>query len=276
MRVKLLTSVRRAEGCYNLSLVRRLSLYAEGHDDLDIADEGPDAIHVFAPWSTQAVSQVQRLARRKLPVIFTSADGLQSLATLSTRSRKKLVELMGRHAALIHVGGPQEKALVEEFAPTAKVRLIANPGVTSLQTDERLCTDMIQLYREAISTHDAAIRTAIRERVGRLGESDPVLCTVCSLLLYDEYLVFRQTIAQADADQLSDALLSSQYDEDRLSDCLLQLGLHDFTASMMHSAATCSTLTEGFMPIPARADRQAERIVRLIQPAPQAPTTNNQ
>lgn len=279
MRVKFLTSISHATGCHNLSIEHRLKAYAESHTDLLVVEQRPDVVHLIGQWTERTVATAQQLAKRKLPVVFTSADGLQSIVNQSKGQRRRWIDRMQRSATFIHVGGPMESKLIEEFASAKKIRTIANPDVTSFQTEDNLFHEMLQLYHDATTVYDANVRQEIAERVGRLGETDPTIANICSLLLYEEYQVFRQTISQVSLDLLSQVLTASQYDEERLADNLKKLNIHDFTARLMQVAATCSTLTEGFMPVMARTDKHTQEIISLLQPTSeetQTQSTDNQ
>lgn len=264
MRIQIVTTTGKdPSACPNLPLAAMLSARLGQCEGVSVVDDRADVVHVFGTWSRKGARAVRRYAARRIPVVFTSADGLCSMLRLH-RDRRRVVRRIAGDAAAVHVIGPLEGAYVRDVAADAAVCEIANPGITSVLSEEGVVSAMLSLYVRAAELHDRRERQQIAGQVAGLEEKDTVIRDLCAEILYARYQAFRGNLGHGTMDGIAGDLTRRQYDEDRFAGAVRKLGVGDFCRRLLYAAGERASLTEGFMPVPPLEDRQARRLVALI------------
>lgn len=229
-----------------------------------------DALHVIGSWSFPASRAIAIAHHRGIPTVYTPLCGLSPWMM----SRSKLIHVvktavyqytMTRHAGVIHVGGPEEKDYMEHLGWNNNIRLIANPILTHEISSDTLASQLFDIYRQA---DNAAVRETEQraahavEHIHQEGtDSEKDVCK----LIYILYLrVRRRDIPMKYIKELHHMLMTTDLDEDILAAMLHKLHIYHFMASLETVMSHLTQLTEGFMPIPNKNDRQAARLEKII------------
>jgi len=268
MRIQVIITKSKTATLINLPMATLLQEYIQKQEGMELTSQNPDIIHVFGTWETATSKIMTKFFKRNIPIIFTSLDGLQAIVRkpsgipnpIHTVNRKHIIT----NSTSIHVCGPLEKELTSRLCPEKNIITILNPTLTRMTTPQDMFNAMSEVYKDTISSHDRQIRESIDEHVKNVSGDDTVINSICSQILYIQYLLQRGGIHQYVLDSLSNDMTEHQYDEDTMSGIIDKLKIRHFTSSLLTVLNRKSTLTEGFMPINATDDKLASCITKNI------------
>ncbi len=263
MRVKLISINKNNPYCYNIAMMTQIEEGVCKNTEVEIADTLPDIVHVFGPWCLKSEREIREWAKLKVPVIFTSTDGILSLIHSQTH-RPNTIRKIVTDSTTICVSGPKEQNILHSQFGATHIQIIANPYVTSTLTGKEFANKICETYKKQIEHFDQSIRKGIQKQVDKLKEKDVTIRKICTILLYAQYQVHRKDLRKPVIDELVQALTTEQYDEDRVCKDLKSLDLYHFAQRIMSVAQQCTTLTEGFMPVPALDDNKTSHITNIL------------
>ena len=279
MRINLYTtpSVRKQPAC--CGYVTLLQHYFEGLPGSIVSQENPDIIHFWGCWNWQMAQMAQKAVARRIPYIFTPAEGLQPWNFRHGNSEKQLQATayqrqMVREAACVHVFGPLEQEQLYALRWITRSIIIPNPVISNAITPQQAAEAMEALYRQTIEQHNKGIQEEIRQYVAHSQSqthdiSSSPIWQLLEKILYVKYLYQRQNIPLHVLQELCRFMTHSDYDESAMADLLKRQQLTLFTAQLEHAMSETVELTEGFMPIPSVHDKTASKIIKLITRYPQ-------
>lgn len=263
MRIRLIAITNHSSNCYNLAMMKQIEDGASKNPEMEIADTAPDIVHIFGPWGMKSEQKVREWYKLKVPVIFTSTDGLLSLLHSQTLCLNPIGKIVAM-ATGICASGPKEKSILRSQYGATRIQIIANPMVTSTITEKEFADKICETYQKLIDEFDLCIRKDIQKQVGKLKEKDSNIVKICHLLLYAQYQVHRKDLRSQTIVELVQTLTTKQYDEDRVCENLKTLGIYRFAQRVMSAAQQHAALSEGFMPVPALDDDKTSQIVDII------------
>lgn len=263
MRVKLIAINAHHSNCYNIAMMKQIEDDVCKSTEMEIVGTAPDVVHIFGPWCSKTEHTIREWYKLKVPVIFTSTDGLLSLLhsqTLRFSPVRKIVAM----SAGICVSGPKEMQILQSQYGATRIQTIANPQVTSTITEKQFANKICETYQRLIEDFDHCIRESIQKQVNKLKEKDSTIIDICSLLLYAQYQVHRKDLRNQVIGELVQTLMTKQYNEDKVCEDLKKLGIYQFAQRMMSVAEQYAALTEGFMPVPSLDDDKTSQIVDIL------------
>ena len=207
----------------------------------------PDLIHIIGLGDLATRQLMARAEKLRIPYVVTP------LSTLQPWTRTRFPHFPSS-TILVASSLIEQEQLVKQ-RPDAEVPLLGNPVVSASTTMEVYASRMLEVYDEALSRHDNAIRQQIADRIAKLEETDADICEILRQVLYVRYQHHRRHITQATIDLLSSTMTAANYDEALMADRLNELQLTSFFAQLETFLAESSTLTEGFMPIPSQPNK---------------------
>lgn len=260
MRVKLITINNNIPYCHNIAMVTQIEDAVCKNTEIEIVDTSPDIVHMFGQWSLRSEQKIKEWVKLKIPVIFTSIDGMSSLIHSQTSIVKKIVTA----STSICVSGPKEQNILLSRFGATNIQIIANPLVTSTITEKEFANKIYETYQKQIEEFDKDIRRGIQKQMVKLKEKNDTISKICSTLLYAQYQVHRKDLRKSVIDELVQTLMTEHYDEDKVCKDLKALDIYRFSQRMMSVAQQYATLTEGFMPVPALDDDTTSQIIDTL------------
>ena len=244
------------------------------HRQVEPTDQTPDLVHILGCGSLQAQRHAQNLSRRLIPYIISPLGALQPWTPRSilhaTLPHNKTTAL--QKATAIHFCSDIEEQNGNRQEWHEKTVVIKNPIVTTAIDEATFTKRITELYQHAIDQHDQQVRKQIADRVTALGENETTICNLLQEILYIRYQHHQGKIHTDTAMQLGEAMTAANYDEDLMAQRLEQLHLYRFTARLEYAMQQQGFLTEGFMPIPALADKVSFRLLPLLPIRSQEPS----
>lgn len=270
MRIQLFISEKVKSVDINQQLVSTLLRLLESADGNIITDENPDIVHFFGCWDLRLANAAKNIKRRLIPYVYSPLGGLQPWMVDSHKLNKhtQLIAFQRKlthDASVIHVGGEMElKYIALNKSNQDNIRIIENPAVTNNINEEQMLRQMLVLYEETIKKHDQQIRANISSTVSSISETDETINSLLREILYARYQLHQGGLPLKTLESLSNHLIGSDIDEDHFDELLAQMKIDKFFARLEYVMQEESTLTEGFMPIPMREDRVADKIKSAI------------
>lgn len=217
--------------------------------------EDYDLIHVIGIPTKEMTRMIRQTKKKLIPIIYSP------LAEIVPWNKARVEPSLAKNLVFLTTG-KTEYTYIQEKYPQAHVHLIKNPLITTATTQTLFNNELVQLYHMVIAQHDEHIREAIEKRIDKLKNKieDKTIHNVLKGFLYLNYKYKRRQILQKDIDEQSLLMQSSDYDEDKMSDLLVECKLFAFVSSLESVMEEKSSLTEGFMPIPAKDNHLTKKI----------------
>lgn len=258
MRIQVVTS----------SVIKRESLAAQyistiqhelSREGVNFAEsKNVDLIHVMGELDFSMLQCIKTANSKLIPILYSP------LASMVPWRHSPLQHSLKRRNLTFHAMGRHEKQYIQQRFQTHKVYLVKNPIITNDEASNDLYRQLLDLYIKVTTAHDQQIRSQIKQQVDKFDSTDSPIHKLCSEFLYAQYLFNRDGLTPTFVQQLTNEMLTSDYDEDRMGEILQQLKIHPFVASLEQAMLQETSLTEGFIPIPAINDRRAQKIVEMI------------
>ena len=265
MRVHLITAQKVKPEYINYGMYETLCRGLSDHGKATIVDTNPDIVHIFGLWNRHYANVAAKYAKRGIPVVFTSLDGLPQLMRMYRKPMSTCrIRRITRVAAVTQVCGATEEGIVRRIDSKAQCEIIRNPSYTTLTSAEELLTSIEHLYVKVVDEHDKKIRSGISNRVAALHGCDDAMKEICSQMLYLKYLLHRGSIPKGFITNLASTLTATDYDEDKMAATMKRLGTYKMSARAMQVMGDLGILTEGFMPMPPIADGRTTTMKQCI------------
>lgn len=267
IRIKYITLVKPSRNHINRDLSDILQQRLSDSDSMQVVDTSPELVHIVGTWTRGSVNAIKKIKAKKLPVIFTSIEGLSPLVDMNgdrTRSIAKMAVIRNicSKCDIIHVCGPIEDSVLKSVAKKARTTIIANSTFTSL-TNETAMTDLFaNTYESIYAANTSQINDGIKAKV-KAATDNKTIADICTHLLYLRSRYIMGCIKQEFLDETSRLLVASDYDENEMARVLTTLGITKFSAYSMTLLEQKSQLTEGFMPIASAEGRIADRMLNM-------------
>lgn len=225
-------------------------------DEMEPVDERPDLIHVLGLGDRATTSLISRANRMRIPLVISPSGAYQPWQRSTPSAHLLTSPRQHRNTIAIHVLSQIEQENLTTVMPSAAKNqpsvLIANPVVTATISEEQFCQQMLALYADTVRRHDEAVRQDIDAKTAAQNEPDGAINNILRLTSYASYQHQQGHIARSTLDQLAATLTNSNYDEALFAERLAQVGLTTFFTQIEALMQDHGTLTEGFMPIPAK------------------------
>lgn len=234
-------------------------------DNIELTDKHPDIVHIFGAWNTQSCKMLNKCCQLNIPTLFSTLEGLtpwqfdakkQHIKVFDWRKQKKAV----KNSSAILVWGPKEAAFIGHKKWNEHVYIVPNSIITSRTNDEQMIARIANIYEQIICSHDKNIRKQIDNNIKDLPEGNEKEKGICADIMYLHYLFVRSNIEEEDLKELTNKLMSTDFDEDVFQNLLEQLHLSPFTSALMQVLSETTKLTEGFMPIEKSNGKNADKI----------------
>lgn len=267
IRIKYITLGNPSQNHINRDLSDILRQRLSDSDSMQIVDTSPELVHIIGTWTRGSASVIKKIKAKKLPVVFTSIEGLAPLVNMNgdrTRHTAKVavIRKICSECDIIHVCGPIEDSVLKSVAKKARTTIIANSTFTSL-TDETAMTDLFaNTYVNTYTANISLINDSIKAKV-KAATDNETIADICTRLLYLKSRYIMGCIKQEFLDETSRLLVASDYDENEMARVLTTLGISKFSAYSMTLLEQKSQLTEGFMPIASADGRIADRMQNM-------------
>ena len=227
---------------------------------VNVVDRHPDLVHLFGLWNKESIKAIHWFKVRRIPIVFTSLDGLPALnpTVKGVSGQSALNSCLKKVSSLVevvHVCGSVEETAIRDLCKEAKTVCIKNCYYTRLTSKPSMLQALEKLYVSVVEKHDEEVRQTITDRIKEANITDKAMATIASRLLMLHTLYIKGSIPQNFLDDLSALLVKTDYDEKHLCSVLRRLKLYKFASRAMQILADCSTLTEGFMPMPPTDDK---------------------
>ena len=274
MRINLYTTptIRKNPAYYDYVLL--LQKHFEEQAANVVSQENPDVIHFWGCWNWRMAQIAQKAVSRRIPYIYTPAEGLQPWNFKHGNSDKQLratayQRQLVKDAACVHVFGALEQEQLYALRWITNSIIIPNPITSNDISPQQAAETIEQLYRQIIEEHNKGIQEEIRQYVAHCQSltkdiSSSPIWQILERILFVKYLFQRQNIPIQVLQELCDFMTNNDYDENAMADLLKRQQLTLFTAQLEQAMNEAVQLTEGFMPIPAVNDKTSNRILNLI------------
>lgn len=265
MRVQLINTSNLSKEIADQTFLQLLNLYFSKNSasiDFILVDYAPDIVHVVGDWSWKTYRFIRRYRKLFVPVIFTCADGLQSIAELHQPTL--VMKKIARAVSTIHTNGNNEQKIIEKWFPQTTSKLILNPLLTSKTNDSHTLEALCTLYNKVSDENDRRVKIAIETSVKSLKDTDEIINSICHKILYTHYYYKRGFLPLIVLQNLTDVLYTHDFDEKKLAERLKTLNMTTFTSQLMHVMNESTGLTEGFMPITEAKDKQGKRMTSMV------------
>lgn len=235
---------------------------------VNVVESSPEVVHVFGLWTSAYVRRIKRFTDIGVPVVFTSLQGIAPLidkegSITCNMSRRANIRSICSRCSSVVACGPEETGLIERISRNAPSVIIPNSTFTSIIDEEHMAEKYSELYVDIYAMNDRKTRKEISDLVKR--QTDDVdIARICLQLMYIRTLFIRKCIPHHVLDETSEMLLKSNYDEDVMARVLKALGMLDFSSVCMALLQEESHLTEGFMPVKAKAGKTLDQIQKII------------
>jgi hypothetical protein len=225
-----------------------------------VVDKNPDIVHLLGAWNKESIKVIQGFNAKNIPVVFTSVDGLIGLNAseykLSNQSSiSHCVINISQRVAAVHVCGSVEDHIVHELSKGVNTFCIKNCYYTNVISKQDMLRKFEEMYVSIAEKHEESIRRLISTQIKDANISDQAIARITSKILYLQNLHIKGSIPIAYVNELSKTFIETDYDERQLCTVLHKLKLYKFTSRAMQMLSECSTLTEGFMPMPPTDDK---------------------
>ncbi len=232
---------------------------------LDVADNLYDAdiILLLGGWSYRQARIAARARHIGVPYImipFGDFSDWTRCHPLSSRflQRSFYQVNMARKSECLIATTPLEKENLVSLAWNEDVRMVRYSAYTRM-TNDQLMTDGIRIISKSVLQ-------ACEERLDKefAGMSDS---SICQQILRISKRMPHRNIPVSYLERLHTLLLADNYDEDALEEEMRKLRITDFAAALFHVMREQTGLTEGFMPIPYKKGKLANRIKSYLRDA---------
>lgn len=223
-----------------------------------LTDENPDVIHFIGAWTASAVGIAKDAMAKFIATVHTPLGSLCPWQKPSSAN----VRLTSKCSAIISAGQMEQELL--DDGNRKNLQMILNPVVTSTTTNEKMAAEYKELYRKIIKSTDDSLWDEVENKVKLIKEDDAVILNICKNLLYAQHLTVRKNLPLVFLKGLAELFVKSDYDEDRLGEVLKLINLFLFTQHLEFVMQESAQLTEGFMPLPMKADKVANNMLTLI------------
>ena len=269
MNIKIINTLDSRPDDINISLFESLRQEFMDNDSIMLVDENPDIIHIFGSWDNMSLEAVRKYRDREIPIVFTASDGLVALG-VSKNSQKisvkvrSFIKKISQVVSAIHVCGTIESAIIKKQCQKVNLFCIGNCNYTSLISKQKMLYDFCHMYIAVAKKYEEGIRLAIEHKIKDAGITDATLIKMVSKVYYLHYLQIKGSIPQQYIDDLSEIFTKVDCDEQQLRIALRKVKLYQFTSRTMQMLTDCSTLTEGFMPLPPINDKMTNSLKACI------------
>jgi len=230
----------------------------EKDSSIVLTDENPDLIHFIGAWNSASLGIAKDAKAKYIATVHTPLGSLSPWQRPSAAYVKQT-----SRCTFIVASGQMEKELLDDGSRT-HLGLISDSVLTNLTTPEKMVSEYIDVYKNAIKTTDENLWKDVEHKVSMIRESDEVILNICKNLLYAQYLTQRKNIPLVFLKSLSELLIKSDFNEDRLGEVLKLIKLYIFTQRLEFLMQEKTELTEGFMPVPMKEDKVAKAMQGLI------------
>lgn len=273
MRIELFIpkAIDRDKLCHQYVEMLRAGLTEQYKANVDMPH--PDVIHVFGAWNMSAAMKIKQASKLLIPVVYSplgmlapwvkSENGMAKSAQMATFQRDML-----RHATSVVSWGKQEIDAIRNMEKSVSIHQIANAIVSNATTPSQMVTDMMQVYEQAMAHHDKKIRLEIEARLDKLQVNDANIRSVAFELCYMRYLFHRGNIPKAKMQSYAQLLIATNFDEEKMEALLNDMHLYKFMESLEAVMEIHTSLTEGFMPIPAELNKLSKQIEKTMTDYP--------
>jgi len=267
MRIRLLTSHLSTEDLAQGSLADMLAKKIPMLTGNTVTEESPDIVHIFGCWDYQILKATKELYHRRIPYIYSPLEGLMPWNMKSWKSHPNFCAQQReavKRAVSIQVCGQMEKEVMEQLGWNNRIIVIPNPVTTSLMTEVESLRLFMDFYQDAVLHYDQTIHDDIQRQLNAFPELEESARELLKKILYAHYLYQRRQIPKSFLDELAHCMIQSDYNEDQMAEVLSKLHLLQFVARLETVLSWESDLTEGFMPIIQKNDRETDRIKNCI------------
>lgn len=253
----------------NVKLYESLCHEFKDRGTITVVDKNPDIVHLFGLWDDESMKVVHGFNARKIPVVFTSINGLIALNASGNsfsqqNSINRYVKKISQKVAKVHVCGTVEGNAVHGLCKDSDTHCIKNCYYTNLISKHEMLHDFENMYVSIVEKHDDNVRQLISNQIKDANLSDNAIALIISKMQYLQYLQIKGSIPKAYIDELSEIFTETDYNEQHLCNILHKLKLYKFTSRAMQMLSECSTLTEGFMPMPPTDDKATDALKQCI------------
>ena len=233
-------------------------------EDVILTDENPDIIHAFGSWNAHVRSIIELSYKKHIPIVLSPLSGLQPWNMRSKAMGAREERQSVRRASAVHAFNKMELTKLQKLSWNNNVFLVRSCVTTNRVSAEEMTKGLFEQYRHIIDLHDQQERDNIKARIEGAGCNDSAMKQIATILLYTHYHYVRGGIPQRLLYDLSQQLTGLNYNEDDFCALLVSLGIADFASSLFQVASEKSTLTEGFMPLPATDNKLTRQIREMI------------
>lgn len=233
-------------------------------DGMLAVDNHEDMIHLLGPIDDTMIRIITTAYQRHIPLIYSPLGALSpwlagEKGKLLTRAVQKAVSLV----PVVHAIGPYEQSVIERLMDKECLVLsFPNPVVTNQVSKDEMAEFFASNYKKYAARHDGNIRRAIDMQLQEL--KDDITLHLCKEILYLHYWHIRETLPLHAMNALTDYMTSHDYDEEAFALTLKRLRMDVFFGRLEQVMADCCSLTEGYMPLPAIADKQTEKMAAMV------------
>lgn len=267
IRIKYITLGKPSRSHINRDLPDILSQRLSDSDVMQVVDTSPEIVHIVGTWTRGCASVIKKFKAKKLPVVFSSIEGLVPLVDKNGDRTRRIAKVAAikkicSECDIIHVCGPMEEKMLKSVAKKARTSVIANSTFTSLTSETAMAALFANTYESTYETNISKINDSIKAKV-KAATDNETIADICIRLMYLKNRYIMGCIKQEFLDETSRQMVASDYDENEMARALATLGMSKFSAYSMTLLEQKSQLTEGFMPIASAEGKIADRMLNM-------------
>jgi len=234
-------------------------------DDSEAISEA-DVLHILGCWDAKAAKLAKKAKKMGIPYVVSPLGGLSKWNMSKPRTKRALQRMryqkgMIKNAEAILTTTPMEMEYLINLKWNHHIFRIPNAMFISQETLQHMATLMAQVYEKIYNSHEDKRIQSINEKING---DDPEHKVVAQIMLIHSRMPHKN-IPGTYLTEMHHLLNDTDYSDDIVEQLLRKNKLHKFSCRLFAAMNRKTHLTEGFMPMPPKDDKESKIIEKYIK-----------